>query len=131
MSKKTHYIYVNYNDSSDIYLNNTLWDFQVNLINNINLIGEWQCALIDITCDKKIKEPLLIFCDFCEDQLVCNKLLPVIRKTYIPEFYSRFYNCKITRDQLSSFRIYIRTLDFKIPSYTCKKLSCTLRLKQQ
>ena len=129
MSKKIHYLYLNYNDSSDIYPSNSPWDFQVNLNDSINLNGEWLCALTDITCDKKIKEPLLIFCDFCEVHFVCNKLLPIIRKTYIPEFFSRFYNCKITRDQLTTFRIYIRTLDLKIPTFTCKKLSCTLRLK--
>lgn len=130
MSNKTHYLYINFNDSSNIFSENTPWDFRIMLDNNLNLNGNWLCALLNISSDTKIREPLLFFCDFCENNIVCNKLLPVLRKTNIPESYTKLYNCFITRDQLKTFRIYIRTTDLKIPSYTCSKLHCTLRLTQ-
>ena len=131
MSKRTHYLYLNFNDSSHIYTNNTVWDFQIYLPHSLKLIGDWDCALVDITSDQDIDIPLYIFCDFCEDNYVNNKLLPVIRKTYVPEMFTNLYNCKITRDYLTSFRIYIKTLQLKTPSFDCKQLSCTLRIKQK
>ena len=58
MSNKTHYLYLNFNDSSDIFPENTPWDFQIMLNNNIELNGKWMCSLIDISSDVKISDPL-------------------------------------------------------------------------
>ena len=132
MSNARHYLYLNYNDSINIYNTNTPYDFIVELPNIIYLPGrKWICALVDIHSDQIDLEKYYIFIDFCESSYIRNTFLPVVRYTNLTNTFSRLTYVNITRDHIAKFRVYIRDRNLQIPSFHCESLSCTVVLRKQ
>ena len=132
MSNTRHYLYLNYNDSINIYSSNTPYDFIVELPNTLYLDEKrWVCALVDINSNEINNENYYLFIDFCESSYVRNTWLPVLRYTNLTNTFSRLSYVNVTRDHIAKFRVYIRDNNLQTPSFNCESLSCTLVIKRK
>ena len=122
------YLHLSSNDSLSSYPNNNCWDFTVDLKTCLILPGKWECALteIDFTNDNLT---LIVFCDLCSQSFVMDNYLPVLRVVTHSQIFEKPYFVKISRQNITHLRVYIRTYNGEKPSFHSNTLRCTLLLR--
>ena len=64
-----HYIFLASSDGLNYHPNNSPFDFTIETSKPLNLVGKWECALIDFNCRTFSTHDFLSFdvlCDLCE-----------------------------------------------------------------
>lgn len=123
------YLFLTSNDCLDSHPNNHAWDFTTDLKTYVPLVGRWECALMDIRYTGK-NEELYVYTDLCQSSYVSDSYLPILR--IISNSTSTFTNpyfIPTSLDYVNQIRVYIRTKEGNIPSFTPKHLRCTLQIQ--
>ena len=132
-AKEQHILFLSSTDSLNYFPHNHACDFQVELSDSLHLRGNWTCALAQISFNEKIIEDLVILCDMCDESYIRDRRMPVLR--VIPSqgpkqfIFESPFRLRVSRDELKRFRVYIRTLNFEIPSFVSGSVKCTLHLR--
>ena len=98
-------------DSNVKYVNNTAYDFRVQLPRPIHLQGHWTVSLTELQIPLNNNNPLLICTDLCENSIIGEKELPVLRRV-IPKLksieFAHHYVIPVRVKHFQTIRIYIR-----------------------
>ena len=138
MESKQFYVYISSADSTDYFPDNEPSKFTVKLPETLRLRGKWQLALCEIqypSIQKKKKKPeqLLILCDLCQDSIVGEKRLPVLRRMRYEEpgntSFGIFYYVSLKTQEADRITVYIKTEKGEEPSFESGKLLCTLHFQ--
>ncbi len=117
------YIYLSSTDSP-VHSQNTQVDFIVELPLALQLDGNWECALMDIN-----RHNVLVYCDWCQESVIHGALFPVLRKVNNKDIVRPRY-VPIYMGDRRRFRIYIKDLANKTPSFGNQPTMCTLHLRR-
>jgi len=124
------YLFLSSSDSLDSHPDNNAWNFTVDLNECIQLKGDWECALMDIQYGGDCGE-LYIYCDLSMPSYALGKFLPLLRIVKKPLSYVvNPYFMPVSHNYISHIRVYITNKQGTKPSFTPKKLRCTLQLRQ-
>ena len=125
------YLYINSNDSKEIFKDNSPFDFTVELSDFLDLTRNWSVALSEIWFDNsRIDQQLNIFSDICDYNHIFDNQLPILRRIYNTSEFINLYFIKLSRSHISTIRIYIRDKNNEIPSIDVSEVNCTLLLKK-
>ena len=123
------YIYLSSDDSLNFYPENNSSRFSVQFMEQLNLPGEWMCALTEISMPASSPGDIYIACDITDRMFTVNGKFPILRRLFRKARYTEFINrnyVKVVRNSLRSLSIYI-TDDKGIPiSFKDGRLKCTL-----
>ncbi len=128
--KENMYLFLSSSDCQDSHPGNHSWDFTIDLKKFIQLKGEWECGLVDVDYTGPFGD-LYVFSDLCSDSYVCNNYLPLLRIINNSQTFTKPYFIDVSRDFVDHIRVYIRTKDGRIPSFTPEVLRCALELRQK
>jgi hypothetical protein len=70
-------------DSLDLYSNNQPYDFYVHLPIPLTLKGYWTVSLLEVCMFCNKKTDVYIYTNLCEDTIVGDKELPLLRHVYL------------------------------------------------
>lgn len=100
-------------DSPDLYSNNTPYGFYVHIQRPLTLTGYWSVSLLD-TClfSNKAKTEVYIYTNLCEDTIVGDRELPLLRRIYLKrsapnEIFIYPYEVPTRLGQVHDVHIYI------------------------
>jgi hypothetical protein len=139
-----YYLYLNSNDSRSFYPENDPSDFRIRLPKPLNLKGDWECALLNISfwpdfhTSEKPKE-IYICLEEIANSYAMDNLYPILRRISIPEnlitkinlIYPQVDFVPVTQSVLQSIRLYIMDNKGLTPSFMIKDLYCTLLLRRK
>lgn len=115
-------------DSTILHPSNSSYDFIIELPRAI--IGKYQCALMEFSCQESMTEDLYIYSDLCQPELVHDSLLPLLRiVTETGEVNTPYYK-DITRQHIQRVHIYIRNRQFMIPTHAIGPVRVVLALEE-
>jgi hypothetical protein len=137
------FLYLNPIQSIEKYPNNSPEDFTVNLAKEINLIGNWQVCLTDITFrEKRLKDfiyPVYICTDIANCSLVGERQLPILGQIALaPKKSTKMHSLSIKHlkyisvrtNSFKDIRVYIISEQDDDKSFISNPLSCILRLRK-
>ena len=130
------YIFANSKDSTSYFPNNDAVDFSLQLPETIHLKGVWTCSLRNIRCTTTPNTDLYVFCDAVEESYVRNTKLPILQMVHSEEdgnivcHFDGSICMKVTRTELNTLRIYIKTFTQHKPSFISEPLTCTLHFQR-
>lgn len=137
----SYFFMINSSDCKNIHSFNMPTDFITELPQELELSGDWDCALTEIgfiNCLDFLDtiQEIYIFCDICEDVFVRNQQLPILRRIQFFEKKESFnfsvpYYIKVIRNRIKRIRIYITDENFQIISFSSGYSFCTLHLKRR
>ena len=120
---------------------NTSMDFTTDIPGRPLLLkGDWSVCLIDITYAAKTRRlngRVNVMSDICVPSLAGSRMLPVLRQLNVSAAAGKKRNDKVsnpcyvpllTRNPITSIRIYIRSTDDEITTDFEGTVSCTLQL---
>ena len=139
-----YFFFLNNNDCKNVYLDNKVSSFRVDLPRPISLSGYWEIGLVDVSfvsdfIDKE-KPKELYFCLDCADvNYVQNKLINCLRRISLPinsdeHIYESFLSInyiRVTSSFLTSFHVYILSDKLVSPSFREQDLFCTFHLRER
>ena len=132
-SSDTFHIYLSSGDSLDSFPDNEPGDFRVQLPQRVYLAeGKWWCGVAQLEIPENPKEPLYLCSNICMDSITGDFKLPVLRRIrgkvtqptnviYVP----------VKGRELSTIRIFIRSLRGEAVSFASQTSYCTLRFYRQ
>ena len=122
------YLYLSSKNSLNIYPTNTSYDFTVELPNTI--FGVYECALADITYSDTVQQDMYVYSDICEENVIDDKYLPILRVVSAPGEISNYYFVNASREAIQRVRVFIRDANFKVPSVSLGTVRVTLLLRR-
>ncbi len=125
------FIFFSSKDSLRRHPNNKAWEFTVELANPIKLEGQWECALMEIDYDKRVKKDLYIICDLCESSNVRDKSLSILRVVKAQNIFTIPYFVGVISHYITSVKVYILDDNLQTPSVACSTLRGTLQLREK
>ena len=129
-------MYVSSEDSQDLYPNNNMTDFVVELPETIHLDeGQWEMALIEAHYDKDIHKDhgsLYLLCDVCEYSLVRNNKQPILRKLMYHTSYRVLQHFVDIPTKKEMKRLHFRLVNVNLESvFHQGSFDCTLLLQKK
>jgi hypothetical protein len=135
------YIFLTSDDSLNLYPDNKPSSFTIDLGNNINLQGEWECALKEITyhINEDLPQTVYVLCNKCEQSYARNTYMPILRRLHFPladeglftdTLYEPFY-MKVIDNNLSNITISIRGHDDADVNFDYHSIKCVLHFKKK
>jgi hypothetical protein len=131
-------LYVSNTDSNNIFPDNKVTDFVVDLKKDIFMNHDSTVELIEFRCRaiaRQSKEVLYVMSDICERSIVHGKELPLLRfipysgiKSHFIEVYNPI-TLKTIPGCYNRFRIYIKDKNFTDVSVALAEAQITLRFK--
>lgn len=125
------------------YPSNNATDFTINLPSTLNFTDPgWRCGLCEIECYPNPKTPksLFLLTDICEETIVNNQKLPLLRMISLCNYkitrkpltitYSNVFYRLVKRQSIDQLRIYIKDVSGESLSVELEKLTCTLHFKR-
>jgi hypothetical protein len=126
------YIHMSSNDSIKYYPESDSSNFTIHLPDEIELHGQWECALAEIDLPVNPRKDLIICCDIVESGVILGKKLPVLRRVFkknkFTEFINRFY-VPVIRSSFRTICIYVLSGTGEIVSFGDGRLSCAVHFK--
>lgn len=123
------YVYLSSDDSLNFYPENKPNKFSVHFTEQLNLPGDWMCALTEISMPTSLQGDIYIACNITECMYTVRGKYPILRRLFNKSRYTEFINrnyVKVVRSSLQSLSIYI-TDDKGVPiSFKDGRLKCTL-----
>lgn len=133
------YLFLDSGDSTVFHSSNTPDDLIVTLPKPYVIYNSWECAILVLNIDKRQEVStarLYECCDIVGDSYVKNTMLPILRPitleggvnqtTYINPFY-----IKVSKQEISQIRIFIRNQDLSTLDSEVIFLNCTLCLRKK
>ena len=120
-------------DSIVKYVKNTAYDFHVQLPKPIHLQGHWTVSLTDLQIPL-INKSVLICTDICENSIIGEKELPVLRRVTPDSEYIEFGHLNeipIRIKHFQTIRIYIRDDNNSPVKLLNHKVTVTLEFKKK
>lgn len=124
---KSFYVYLNSDDSNNIFQDNSPNDFTVQLPERLALSGAWKCGLVDYQLPVVPSTLLFLCCDACDESVVGSFKLSVLAS--LKGKSSRVLNIayiSLKIHDTENLRIYIRTAKGKPVSFRKGTTYCTL-----
>ena len=136
MNNRDFYLFLSSKDSLSFHPNNKGHSFIVELPERVNLDGDWEIALCDFYHNSEVNEILHVFCDLCDYNYIGNSLEPIIRTIYPNNSSSDFqfssnYYISVKNKSLNRIKVYIRDVNFSLPSSITGDIHLTLHLKRR
>ena len=133
---KREYIYLSSEDSQDLYPDNNMTDFVVELPQTIHLDeGQWEMALMEANYDKDIHKDhgsLYLLCDICEYSIVRNNKQPILRKLMWHTSYRLLQHFMNIQHKKEIKRLHFRLVDVNLqPVVYTGSFYCTLLLQKK
>ena len=122
------YLFLSSDDCLDSHPDNHAWDFTVDLGKYVNLKGEWECALMDLR--SPLKGEVYVYSDLCASSFVSGSYASILRIVNNRTTMDPPYYMPVAHDYVGHVRVYIRTEKNEMPSFTNKRLTCTLHLRR-
>jgi hypothetical protein len=114
---------------------NQPYAFSVHLPRPLTLNGHWTISLLE-TClpsGKKKNTEVFIYTNLCEDTIVGNKEVPLLRRVYLDgspnKIFTLPYEVPIRLGQVHDVQIYIKDATGQKASFLQGEVSVTLQLK--
>ena len=133
MDSEQFYVYLSSDDSKIYFPDNVPAKFTVKLPETLHLRGKWQLALCDVqypSIEKKQPEQLLLLTDICQDSIVGETRMPILRRfKYTTEGYTSFgvfYYVTLKNREVDRISVYLRTDSGEEPSFVSGTVKCTL-----
>lgn len=137
------YVFLSSDACRAFYPSNKAEDFTVKLPSTLNLdTSDWFCALCEIEFTPIPKTPrmMMVLLDVCQESIVNDKTLPLLRSLCISNYkvnrksisvtYDRAFYMPVKRMRIDQIRVYIKLADGEIPSLGIEPLNCTLHFKK-
>ena len=97
------FIYLSSTDSPEFYPQNEPYEFTVELPENLNLEGNWHCALLSFS--QPVSDDVTIFCDILDYSFIQNTYKPVLHQISEQDIYfSDFPNLHYMKVKDSSIK---------------------------
>lgn len=138
------YISLSSDACKEYYPSNEPWDFIVKLPSTLNLDNAaWVCGLCEIEFAplSKTSKTLYVMMDVCQESIVNNQTLPLLRSLYIGSYkiinrplsctYNQIFYMPVKQQRVDRIHMYIKGPDDKSPSFGDKPLRCTLHFKRE
>lgn len=128
-----YYLFISSEDSKDLYPNNNWFDFTVELPQDLNVLGKWEVAILDIFLSGPVRSSMNLCSDLCVESYSQGSFSPVLRnipqssKGYIS--YPIGFYFELIRNNIKRFRIYMQSPKPK-DSLRPETLKCTLHLRR-
>ena len=135
MDSNQFYVYLSSDESKTYFPDNQPSKFTVKLPETLHLQGKWQLALCEIQYPpiRKKPEQLLVLTDLCQDSIVGETRLPILRRfKYTKRGYSSFgvfYYATLKSLEVDQISIYLSTDTGEDASFTSGTLKCTLHFQ--
>ena len=130
-----HYLFLNSQNSRNLYPYNEACDFTVEQLRPYILEGQWECGLKEINIPLK-EETMTICSNLCQESYIENTMLPVLRIVHKKKKESYcllndpFYVVMKTHN-VNKLRIFIRGRNIKSLSDKQSSVQCTLHLRRK
>lgn len=136
MTSEQHYIFLSSNNGLSYHPNNSPLDFTIELSKPLQLVGKWECALIDFNCHTFSNNDLISFdllCDICEFSIIGIDTQLILRRVHmlgneISNFAFPYY-MPVTQSYVQRIRIYMNHESKQKLSFINHPLLCTLHLR--
>ena len=135
MESRQFYVYISSSDSTNYFPDNQPSKFTVKLPETLRLHEKWQLALCEIQYPSIQNKPdqLLILCDLCQDSIVGDKRLPILRRMTFEDpgyrSFGVFYYVNLKAHEVDRITVYLKTETGQEPSFGSGKLLCTLHFQ--
>lgn len=121
-------------DSLDLYSDNKPYDFYVHLPRPLTLTGFWTVSLLEVCMFNNKRTDLYIYTNLCEDTIVGDKELPLLRRVYSKrsspnEIFTYPYEVPTRLGQVHDVHIYIKDATGQEASFLRGDTSVILELK--
>lgn len=137
------YISLSSDGSKNYYPSNYAGDFTIKLPATLNLnTPGWVCGLCEIEFMPTNSTPktLFVLMDICQESIVNSQTLPLLRAISIDTYksrgkplsfiYNKVFYMPVKQQQIAQIRVYIKSRDGVLASFTDKPLRCTLHFKR-
>ena len=122
------YLFLDSEDSKSMHADNTAFDFVIELPQDLNLVGYWDCALTEISYSQPTTD-LYIYCNIINYSYENDSYKPILRIVNGSDIFEKLYFIPITQQSIPRIHIYIRDKQGNTPSDSGQELRCTLALK--
>ena len=100
------YFFLGSSDSLSFHPDNNSYNFIIELLERIQLEGEWVIGLCDFYHSSNLIETILVLCDICDNSYIGDSLKPILRMIYpnnnqIYFNYKEIYYVKVSQKLLS------------------------------
>lgn len=126
-------------DSKAYYPQNQTWNFRVRLPRSLPLKGYWTVELTEISIlrveSTKFQNEIYVYCSLCDDSIVGDQLLPLLRRVYIEKtgnaIFLRPYRIPLRFNDLRDVHVYIKDSQGRDASFLAEELTVTLVLRRR
>ncbi|KAJ8321126.1 hypothetical protein KUTeg_001321 [Tegillarca granosa] len=124
-------------DSAHIYPDNKCFDFRVYLPKQLTLSGNSTISLLEFTYQgtKTSKPELFIYCNLCDDTIVGERELPLLRRIYLKSsdnyIYDQPYEVPLKSVVFQDIQISIKDSNHALASFLQGEVTLTLQLKER
>jgi len=123
-------------DSSRIHSDNKPYDFRVHLPTPFSLSGFWSASLLEFSVklgNTPTPLDLLVCCNICDDTIVGEKEIPLLRRVYLQNLGNVIYSLPIEVPlrigQFGDVHVYIKGADGNEASFIQGDVTVTTQLK--
>lgn len=114
-----------------IYPSNDCFDFQIALPKTLHFADdEYEIALTEVNIPKRNRVPLYVCSDLCQPSYVLGTFLPVLRVVDTSAVFSTPHYMGLSRDLITSFRVYILNRSRTKPKLACEETRFTLHIRK-
>ncbi|KAJ8310816.1 hypothetical protein KUTeg_012681 [Tegillarca granosa] len=124
-------------DSTHIYPDNKCYDFRVYLPKQLALSGNSTISLLEFAYQgiKTSKPELFIYCNLCDDTIVGERELPLLRRIYLKSsdnyIYDQPYEVPLKTVVFQDIQINIKDSNHELASFLQGEVTLTLQLKER
>lgn len=143
MEEESFYVCLSSDACKEYYPSNEPREFTVKLPNSLSLDSTgWVCGLCEIEFAPLPKTPKMLYLlmDLCQESIVNNLTLPLLRSLYIGSYriinrpllltYNPIFYIPVKQQRVDQIHIYIKSPDDELVSFGEKPLRCTLHFKR-